>query len=146
MKSFDLQVLNYSNYDRILSQNHSLKGTMEANRGNVFINDSSQYQPIQLTQNVTLFNIFVDPEFVKDKSRFIELITPLIQSHLCETNGFQQVDQEQCVKNLENFTRESYLPSSPYIMYLGQDVMTGEVDFDAFDWTGYNASYENILS
>jgi cell division protein FtsI/penicillin-binding protein 2 len=117
IKIFSLQLVNGSTYDNLLQQTHTLFGKLEATRGNIYVNDASQQQPIKLTENVTLYNVFVDPAFVKDKSRFITTITPLIYSHLCQINGFDKIDKEQCVMNLEKFTKETYLPVLPSVIY-----------------------------
>jgi hypothetical protein len=42
---------------------------------------------MKLTENMTLYNLYVDPYFIKDKQRLIQEILPYVYSHLCETNG-----------------------------------------------------------
>ena len=139
-----LQLINSNTYDSLLQQTHTLFWKLEATRGNIYVNDASQQQPIKLTENVTLYNIFVDPAFVKDKSRFISTITPLIYSHLCQINGFDKIDKEQCIRNLEKFTKKDYLPVFPSIIYYGQGISSGAVE--NFNYTGYYEDYANILS
>jgi hypothetical protein len=92
------------------------------------VNDVSQQQPIKLTENVTLYNMFVDPAFVKNKPKFITIVTPLLYKHLCQTNGFDTVDKVQCIKNLQNFTKETYLPEAPVVTYYGQGISSGNVE------------------
>lgn len=144
VKIISLQLINNNTYNSILEQTHSLFGTVEARRGNIYVNDASQQKPIKLTENVTLYNIFVDPAFVKEKDRFIDIVTPLIYTHLCQMNGFATIDHEWCVKNLEQFTKESYLPIAPTVVYYGQGISSGNVEW--FDYTGYNIAYANVLS
>ena len=144
IKIFSLQLVNGSTYDNLLQQTHTLFGKLEATRGNIYVSDASQQQPIKLTENVTLYNVFVDPAFVKDKTRFITTITPLIYSHLCQINGFDKIDKEQCILNLEKFTKEDYLPVLPSVTYYGQGISSGNVE--NFDYTGYYIDYANILS
>jgi hypothetical protein len=55
--------------------------------------DSSQ-NAIQLTDNVSYFDIFVDPKFVPDKNVLISVLLPIVYTHLCEVNGVVQVDKE----------------------------------------------------
>jgi cell division protein FtsI/penicillin-binding protein 2 len=143
-KIISLQLINWSTYDNLLQQTHTLFGKLEATRGNIYVNDVSQQQPIKLTENVTLYNIFVDPAFVKNKPKFITIVTPLVYKHLCETNGFDVIDKIQCVNNLEGFTKEVYLPEAPIVTYYGQWISSGNVEW--FDWTGYNIKYNDILS
>jgi hypothetical protein len=57
------------------------------------VSDKSK-QPIQLTENITLYNVFVDPAFIGDKKRFIDLLTPVIYHHLCVINGMKIVDTQ----------------------------------------------------
>lgn len=143
-KIISLQLINWNTYDAILQQTHTLFWKLEATRWNIYVNDVSQQQPIKLTENVTLYNLFVDPAFVKDKSKFIEVVSPLIYYHLCQTNGFDSVDKEWCITNLEWFTKETYLPVAPTIIYYGQGISSGYVDW--FDYTWYYADYNDILS
>lgn len=93
---------------------------------------------------MTLYNIFVDPAFVKDKPRFISIVAPLLYEHLCQINGFDKVEKERCIKNLEMFTKKSYLPIKPSIMYYGQNISSGNIE--NFDRTGYNNTYNDIMS
>jgi hypothetical protein len=68
----------------------------------------------------------------------------LIYSHLCQINGFDKIDKEQCILNLEKFTKEDYLPILPSVTYYGQGISSGNVE--NFDYTGYYIDYANILS
>jgi hypothetical protein len=88
--------------------------------------------------------MFVDPAFVKDKPNFVSIITPLIYEHLCQTNGFDTVDKEQCIRNLEEFTKQKYLPIAPVITYYGQGISSGIVV--DFNYTGYYADFAGVLS
>lgn len=144
VKIFSLQIINYSTYSNLLDQTHTLIGKTEAKRWNIYISDETQQQPIKLTENVTLYNIFVDPAFVKDKSRFISIVAPLIYDHLCQVNGFDKVEKERCIKNLELFTKKTYLPIKPSIIYYGQNISTWNVE--NFDRTWYTNTYNDIMS
>ena len=88
--------------------------------------------------------MFVDPKFVKDKKRFINIITPLVYLHLCQINGFDKTSQEDCVRNVESFSKKEILPKAPEFMYYGDgNVTTG---YDSYDWTGYWANYQSITT
>lgn len=156
VRTFYIQVIQGSYYQWLLNQNHSLSRTTAAKRGNIFVSDASQSQPLKLTENVTLYNIFVDPSLVYDKPRLITIITPLIYLHLCQTNGFDAVDKEKCIKNIELFTKTWILPVAPILQYYGNGVISGSYItmsgenadqlIDTFDWTWYNVQYQDILS
>ncbi|AKH32382.1 Stage V sporulation protein D [candidate division SR1 bacterium Aalborg_AAW-1] len=158
LRVFYIQLIQGSYYQQLLNQNHSLSQTTQAKRGNIYVSDASQIQPLKLTENVTLYNMFIDPSMVFDKPRLISIITPLLYLHLCQTNGFDNVDKEACIKNVENFTKETILPIAPTVFYYGDGIITGgssvtggsttgmSVSLDSFDWTGYNAQYQEILS
>jgi len=88
-----IQLVQSDYYDRLLSSQHISRSNLTADRGHVYVSDKSG-QPIQLTENITMYNIFVDPAFVGDKRRFIELLTPVVYHHLCVVNGMQPVDAE----------------------------------------------------
>jgi len=45
--------------------------------------ESPSGQPIQLTANTDIFDVFVDPRFVLDKDAFIAEILPVVIDHFC---------------------------------------------------------------
>ena len=69
--------------------------------------------------------MFVDPSLVYDKERLINILSPLVYIHLCQTNGFDKVDKESCLKNVESFTKETILPLAPDLFYYGNGVISG---------------------
>lgn len=79
---------------------------------------------IQLTDNIDYFTLFVDPKFVPDKQRIIDLLTPILYDHFCVTYGVETVSQQECIQHLESFTRQDLLPTQP-----GQFVSSGEYLF-----------------
>ena len=48
---------------------------------------------VALTQNLEVYNLFVDPKFIWDKPREIDILTPIIYTHLCEKNGLNEIDK-----------------------------------------------------
>lgn len=82
-----------------------------------------------------MYNVFVDPKFVsrEKKDRFIELISPVIYEHLCSLYGMEEVDHEQCVKNIGIFTQKSLLPENPEFFYYGSGVQSPGIT--TYDWT-----------
>ena len=151
VRVFYIQVIQWSYYQTLLSKNHNLSKTTAATRWNIYVSDASQIQPLKLTENVTLYNMFVDPSLVYDKERLINILSPLVYIHLCQTNGFDKVDKESCLKNVESFTKETILPLAPDLFYYGNGVISGSNNWSGwsrenFDWTWYNFQYKEVLS
>lgn len=94
--------------------------------------------------------MFVDPSLIRDKPRTINMLTPLVYLHLCQTKGFDTVNKEQCIKNVEQFTNQTILPVAPTLYYYGQGIISGAMvdsgQRETFDRTGYNAHYQEVLS
>ena len=78
--------------EQLLNQ-HYTRSELKAKRGQIFVMDASK-NAIQLTDNVSYFDIFVDPKFVSDKGGLIRILLPIITTHLCEQNGVNTVDKE----------------------------------------------------
>lgn len=76
---------------------------------------------IQLTENIDYFTLFVDPKFVHDKKKLIDQLTPVLYEHFCVNYGVEVVTQQQCMENLEKFTRQDLIPDE-----FGQFVSSGE--------------------
>lgn len=137
-----IQLIQADYYDQLLSNQHISKSNLDAERGQIYALDKS-WQPLQLTENITMYNLFVDPAFVWDKRRFIELLTPVIYHHLCVVNGMKPVDAEWCVKNVERFSQTTLLPEKPDFFYYGSGVVTPS--WYTFDTTWYDAQYTWII-
>lgn len=90
LRLFWLQLLNHSYYEDLLSKQHVSQSLLKAKRGNIFAYDKSG-KPVQLTENITLYNVFVDPKFIWNKSRFIDILTPVVYTHLCEMYGMKEM-------------------------------------------------------
>lgn len=99
---------------------------------------------VQLTENITMYNVFVDPAFIWDKQQFIDIITPVIYKHLCVVNGMQQVDLRWCVQNIEKYTLTELLPDAPDFFYLGSGIVTS--GYETYDWTWYYQQIDMVLS
>jgi cell division protein FtsI/penicillin-binding protein 2 len=80
---FFLQILEASYYKKLLFFQHYKMYLLSPQRGNIYIENQTGNK-IALTQNVSLFDIFVDPKFIPDKQKFIDIITPYIYKHLCK--------------------------------------------------------------
>lgn len=140
---FYLQVILADWYDYLLQEQHTQNTILEAQRWNIFVTDKSE-KKIKLTENITLYNVFVDPEFARNKTAMLEELTPLVYYHLCKLYWFQQPDEIQCMQNVEIFTKKTLLPSRPDIFYYSSGVVSN--NFYTFDWSWYNATYTQRLS
>ena len=71
-----------------------------------------------------MYNLVVDPKFVWDKERFIDIITPVIYQHLCELHGMEESTKTTCISNVQNFTTKTLLPQEPIFFYYGSGIMS----------------------
>jgi len=115
---------------------------------------------VKLTENITTYNVFVDPKFIRDKKKFIDIITPVIYQHLCEIYGMQKVTPLECIKNIEKFSETNLLPKAPEFFYYGrtptvfgtgESAISGYNDivssgYNTFDRTGYDAQIQQVIS
>lgn len=91
LRLFFLQIVNHNYYDTSLNTQHVSETSLKAKRGNLFADDKAQ-KHIQLTDNVSLYNVYVDPKFIWDKEKFISLMTPVVYQHLCVLYGMDEMD------------------------------------------------------
>jgi len=103
------------------------------------VTDASS-KPVALTQNVEVYNLFVDPKFIRDKGRVIDIIAPVIHSHLCEKNGLNEVDTLGCIQNIERFAQIQILPTPKVVFYTREEL--GENYGSA---TGINLMQQEII-
>ena len=102
IRLFFLQVIDHAYYDNLLNVQHVSQSLLKAKRGNIFAYDKSG-KPVQLTENISLYNVYADPKFIRDKTRFIDELTPVVYKHLCEIYGMKQIaDTTQCIQNIES--------------------------------------------
>ncbi|MEI6672621.1 MAG: hypothetical protein WCL02_04745 [bacterium] len=118
MRLFYLQIIQHNFYDNQLNQQHVSETSLKAQRGNIFADDKAD-KHIQLTDNISMYNIFVDPKFIWDKEKFIDLLTPILYKHFCELYGMIEVTKLECIHNIEQFTQTQIIPSKPQFFYYG---------------------------
>ena len=152
IRLFFLQVINHNTYEWLLSEQHVSESTLKAKRWDIYAHDKSA-NPVKLTENITTYNVFVDPKFIRDKKKFIDIITPVVYQHLCELYGMQKVTPLECVQNVESFTEQNFLPKAPEFFYYGHvDMGSGVFNdiissgYNTFDWTEYNNQIQQIIS
>lgn len=143
LRLFYLQVIQHNYYDALLNQQHVSETSLQAKRGNVFADDKAE-KHIQLTDNISMYNIFVDPKFIWDKTKFIDVIAPVVYQHFCELYGMQEVTQLQCVKNIEQFVQTQIIPIKPQFFYYGSGIISSGFLF--YDQTWYDNQLQQILT
>jgi cell division protein FtsI/penicillin-binding protein 2 len=150
IKLFYLQVIQYPTYDTKLNVQHTRSTSVKANRGDIYARDKSG-QPVKLTENLSLYDVALDPTLIGTttggvslKGRLIELLTPVVYQHLCVINGMDPVSPEGCVKNVESFTNIELLPKMPQLFYYGSGMKSPE--YDTFDFSGFETRTLQIIS
>ena len=146
VRLFYLQVIRANHYEAELAKQHVSEAYLKADRGHIYLMDKSE-KPVQLTENLMMYDVFVDPKLIgnnnDDKARFIDLVTPILYEHLCEINGMERLSKEQCVKNIEIFSRKDLLPQSPEFFYYGSGIRSEGID--SYDWTGFYTSKIGVV-
>ncbi len=91
-----------------------------------------------------LYNLYVDPKFIWDKGKFIDLLTPIVYEHFCVLYGMQEVQPLNCIQNIEIFAKKKLLPESPQFFYYWSGIVSSW--YATYDWTGYQIQVQNVLS
>jgi cell division protein FtsI/penicillin-binding protein 2 len=63
IRLFYLQIIQHQAYDAKLNSQHTRSTSVKANRGNIYALDKSG-QPVKLTENMTLYDIALDPTLI----------------------------------------------------------------------------------
>jgi len=58
-----VQIVHHKRYDDLLNRQHISQSLLEADRGNIYAYDKSKNE-LQLTDNISMYNVFVDPKFI----------------------------------------------------------------------------------
>lgn len=143
IRLFVLQIVKHRYYDDVLNSQHISSSLLKADRWDIYAYDKSG-APVKLTENIMLYNVFVDPKFIWDKTEFIDIITPVVYKHLCETRWMENVELDWCVKNIESFSNKTLLPEAPTFFYFSSGVISS--GYYTYDWTGYYNQYNQVLS
>ena len=144
IRLFFLQVIDHAYYDNLLNVQHVSQSLLKAKRGNIFAYDKSG-KPVQLTENISLYNVYADPKFIRDKTRFIDELTPVVYKHLCEIYGMKQIaDTTQCIQNIESYADITLIPKKPDFFYYGWGVVSS--GYWAFDQTWYNQQVQAVIT
>ena len=91
-----------------------------------------------------MYNIFVDPKFIWDKEKFIDIIAPVVYKHLCELYGMKEVTKLECIKNIEQFSQTQIIPLKPEFFYYGSGIVSS--GYFLYDQTGYDLQLQQIIT
>ena len=138
-----MQIIDHDYYDGLLNTQHVSQSLLKAKRWNIFAYDKSG-KPIQLTENISLYNIYADPKFIWDKPRFIDIMTPVVYKHLCSIYGMKQVDKVECIKNVEEYTNTTLIPKRPDFFYYGWGIVS--TGYWGFDETWYQNQVQAVIT
>lgn len=142
LRLFFLQVIYADYYDWILQAQQVSKSELKANRGDVYITDKAG-KTMKLTENVDFYTIFVEPKHVFDKTKLLELITPLVYEHLCVVHTTEKPTKEECIRNTQEFIQQPLLPNPPSVFYLGSGLINGDFTYH-LSWY-YNTGAKKVL-
>ncbi len=117
---FWLQIVQQEYYNKMLISQHYTKSLLKAKRWNIYLIDRSGKE-MKLTENVDLYNVYVDPKFVTNKSKLIKVVAPVLYKHFCELNGLSKPTKEECIQNVEKYTNAQILPSDDKMFYMSGD-------------------------
>lgn len=158
IRLFYIQIIKHQSYNKeLLAQSTSL-ASVNAERWDIYATDKT-WQPIKLTENINLYDIAVDPReiwqtwWISMKSRFIEIITPVVYKHLCIIHWMEKVtNREDCIKNIEAFTNTNLLPQKPDFFYYWKEYdyewnATSIIspEYYTFDYNYYETEKQKIL-
>ena len=103
-----LQIVKWEEYSFILLNQHYKQSFLEPKRWNIYVLDKD-WEPIALTQNMDLYEIYADPYVITDKQKVIDIITPLLYSHFCEKYILDVPTTGECVQNIETFSEKKLI-------------------------------------
>lgn len=129
IRLIELELISQAYYENKLISQHFQHINIKAKRGNILV-ESPSGQPIQLTANSDVYDIFIDPKYAIDKPKIISELTPILIDHYCpQWSDGRFEDPLSCLKSLEIFTNKSLLPTKPVLFYLGSGI-TNTTGFD----------------
>lgn len=142
LRLFFVQIVHHKKYEDILNRQHFTQSSLQADRWDILAYDKA-WNEVKLTENISMYNMYVDPKYIWDKELFIDLIEPVVYEHLCVLNWMNKVDKEWCIKNIETFTNRDILPKAPEFFYMWNGIVSEW--YYSYDWTWFYENYNNIV-
>jgi hypothetical protein len=140
---FQLQVVQGDYYQQLLIDQHFTKSSLKAERGNIFVKDRSD-KSMQLTENINVYNLFVDPNFLPDEAKFIEEFAPIVYDHFCVQYEMQTPTPLECVQRIEKFSKTVLLPKRQIFFYGGDALLSGD-NFSGTTQYEVDQQYQNDI-
>ena len=160
IRLFYLQVIQHDKYNTELIKQSTSLASIKAERWDIYALDKSG-QPVKLTENINLYDVALDPReiwldwnWTRKKSRFIELIAPIVYKHLCVIHWMDNIEwnKEECIKNIESFSNIELIPKEPEIFYYWKnyDAEWNEVpvispEYFTFDYESYYIDKQRVI-
>ena len=160
IRLFYLQIIQHDKYNTELIKQSTSLASIKAERWDIYALDKSG-QPVKLTENINLYDVALDPREiwidwnkVRKKDRFIELVAPVVYKHLCVIHWMDNIEwnNEECIKNIENFANIELLPKEPEIFYFWKEydaewnpIPIISQEYSTFDYDTYYASKQKII-
>ena len=158
IRLFYIQIIQHNNYNSELIKQSTSLAAIKADRWDIYALDKT-WQPVKLTENINLYDIALDPREIwfnwnwsRMKERFIELISPIVYKHLCVINGLDNVETEDCIRNIESFANVELLPKLPEFFYFWKEYNSEWVEipviseeYSTFDFDSYNEQKQKII-
>lgn len=151
IRLFWLQVIKQNYFQSRLNSQHFSESLLKAERWDIYAYDNSE-NPVKLTENMTMYNIIVDPYFLKAKNKsiqsdlkkeFINELSPIVYSHLCEFYWLNKVNWTGCIQNIETFSKREILPKEPEFFYLWDNKFSS--GYYDFNWTWFYDTKNQII-
>ena len=160
IRLFYIQIIQHDSYNTELIKQSTSLASIKAERWDIYALDKTG-QPVKLTENINLYDIALDPREIwmdnnkiRQKDRFIEIITPTVYKHLCIIHWMDNIEwnNEECIKNLETFANIELLPKEPEIFYYWKEydaewtpIPVISEEYSTFDYDSYYASKQKII-
>ena len=131
IRLFYLQVLSYDKYYNLLISQHFSVSELQPERWNIYVEDKDN-NPIPLTENINLYQLYADPFIIWNKQKVAKLLTPILYNHFCDRYKLEKVDKLTCIKNVEKFTKQTFLKKEQLTQDLTWNLQNTDLS------TGYN--------
>ncbi len=132
IRLFQLQIVQADDYRWKLVAQHSTHTTLEAKRWNIYLTDNSG-NPMKLTENIDIYTLYVDPWLIKEQSRFVEKISPILYEHFCKIYWLTEPDKTTCIRNIEDFSWEDILPEQEQTFFMTGETQQLLLDEESFE-------------
>ncbi len=144
IRLFYLQVLSYNKYYNLLISQHFTVSELEPDRWNIYVEDKD-WNPIALTENINLYQLYADPFIIWDSDKVARLLTPILYNHFCKRYKLEKVNKIVCIKNIEKFTNKKILKENKLVKNLTWTLKDADLD-DFYNLNNFDTwELENLI-